>query len=108
MFQLNQKFLIMLRWPPAMLALFLPFPLLQRRKEITITIQTLWPKMSGTHIREGKKPELGGVCQRRDLQQRKSYSRVLSRYPLADMWTLAAYQNMLYSATKAGENSLQI
>lgn len=29
-------------------------------------------------------------------------------YNLADTWTLIIYQNMLYSVTEEGENSLQI
>ena len=75
------------------------------QKEITITIQALWTKKWETPIREGKNTDLDGFCQRRDLQQRQSYSRVLSHCPLADTRTLPTYQNVLYSATKVGENS---
>lgn len=104
MFQLNQKFPLMLRRPPDMLAFFLPFLLQSRMLHRKVSpLLSRPPKKSGTCIREGKNSELDGFCQRRDLQQRQIYSRSLSCYLLADRQTLPTYQNMPYSASKMGK-----
>lgn len=46
------------------------------QEEITISIQTLWPEKPRTQIKEKKNTELDGFCQRKELQQRQSYSRM--------------------------------